>query len=416
MQINLETALLIDKILVEKNFKTHFPAYNVFAVKYSTEELESIEKLTITNFHSLIKLKHFPNLKELRIVSENYENIYSDENLEGNPLINHIIDFSPISEIENLEVLEIENDINLKVLDISKLKKLKKVSFINNPSFKYLEGLSNLRNLQEVSIYGNNLIGNLNIDEYIKSTEGCTSNLLDINMYFDIVKNRKDNARLLSESYLLGDTFLKFAEKNGFTKYNQIDLVSLNELFSKIKSYYERNNLYSSFVDDETKINFIYLYIKRNIKFAHDQLENRLLSYNEAMIEHGTMPVYLLKRFSTLHNSYKTYYFKRGNCEGIVNLMSFMLNMLGIENVNVHVNDKRSRNISGTNHSIIRVKMNGVWYYSDPGKEQSNGKILMDLDEIELQYNVNSYEKEVYGETAYENHYEKIFNNKPRRN
>ena len=64
------------------------------------------------------------------------------------------------------------------------------------------------------------------------------------------------------------------------------------------------------------------------------------------------------KYMASLHSSYNLFHFKEGNCEGHVNLMSIMLNLVGIDSFIVHCKDKRFKNYNGdTNHAMIRVKL-----------------------------------------------------------
>ena len=71
-----------------------------------------------------------------------------------------------------------------------------------------------------------------------------------------------------------------------------------------------------------------------------------------------------------LHSSYNALIRGKSNCEGYVNLMKFMLNILGINSYNVHCKLKRHEKINTNNHSIIKIEYDGKVGYCDPSLEQ----------------------------------------------
>ncbi len=398
MKLSYEMSFLLDDTLNKLNRPRNISLITPEFCEFTKSELSIIEHLDITNMNSINELIFLPNLKSLSIISEDYDRIISDESLENNNFINHIKDFSVISKLRNLERLFIIHDINLVELDISNLKKLRKIKLIDNPSFKKLKGLDELERLKEVVIYGNNLEDGVDIDRYIDNTMSTSPNILDIKMYNKIVNGNINMAKVLGDQFILGLTFLKFAEKNGFVDLTILDNRNLAEMFIKLNQFFEKNKMYER--SEYEKVLFAFSYVTRNVRFGEDALRKRMDRYYEIISEVSRIPKYMEKNFASLHSSYNAYHFKLANCEGIVNLMAFMLDMLKIENVNVHCSDKRISELNGTNHSMLRVKVDGQWYYCDPTYDTKKpmAYFMLTKDEISLTHKLSSYENKVVGD------------------
>ena len=398
MKLSYEMAFLLDETLNKLNRYRDIPLMAPEFCEFTKSQLSSIEYLEITNMNNINELALLPNLRSLTIASEDYDRITSDESLEQNPLINHVKDFSVISKLKNLERLYILHDINLEKLDISNLKKLRKIKLIDNPSFKKLKGLDDLENLKEVVIYGNSLEDGVNIDKYIENTMSTSPNILDIKMYNKIVNGNVNMAKILGDQFLLGLTFLKFAEKNGFVDLTILDNRNLAEMFTKLNQFFERNKMYEC--SEYEKVLFAFSYVTRNVKFGEDELKKRMNRYYEIISEVQEIPKYMEKNFASLHSSYNAYHFKIANCEGIVNLMAFMLDMLKVENVNVHCRDRRLGGMNGTNHSMLRVKVDGQWYYCDPTYDMKKPLryFMLTKDEVSKIHQISSYENKIVGD------------------
>lgn len=400
MILSYEMAFIADEALNKIGMPRYLTAMSPNFCQFTKEQLGSITNMELTNMSKIKELIYFKNLINLTIVSEDYDKIVSTDPISGNKYVNHIEDFSVISRLTNLENLTIMNDTNLATLNIEKLKKLKTIKLINNPSFKKISGLDSLEELKEVVIYGNNLDCAIDIETYINNTISTSPNILDIKMYNKIVGANSEIAKDLSDKFILGLTFLKFAEKNGFVNLTILDNRNLAEMYTKLKHFFERTDMYRR--SEYDKVLFVYSYVIRNVRFAEDELKKRLSKYNEVIKETNEIPKYMEKSFASLHSSYNAYHFKTANCEGIVNLMGFMLDMLGVENVNVHCSDKRNGLLNGTNHSMLRVKVDNEWYYCDPvyDTKKPNEYFLMTKDKVTKIHEISSYENIVVGENT----------------
>ena len=93
-------------------------------------------------------------------------------------------------------------------------------------------------------ITGNNLEDGVDIDRYIDNTMSTSPNILDIKMYNKIVNGNINMAKVLGDQFILGLTFLKFAEKNGFVDLTILDNRNLAEMFIKLNQFFEKNKMY----------------------------------------------------------------------------------------------------------------------------------------------------------------------------
>lgn len=363
IEINQQLSLLINEQLVKEDNAEHFR----FSNTYTYEQLHKIETLEINNLTSLKDIDKLPNLKVLKLISEDYNKFASFIDLEVNTLINHIKNFKHIENLENLEQLEIINDINIKRLDLLKLKKLKSLVLINNPNLETLKNLDSLPSLENVVIYGTNINSRINFDKYLFNTYTAQTNILDINMYHKIVKGDINNAEKISWLYRLGYNNIEFAEKTGFLDKSIINPTEAYEMYNKAVQVIKDYNAHQ--FDDYKKIKFVYDYVVSSVKYDELGITYRDRKYLDVIRNHDLRD-YNKNDFTKLHSSYNASIMGKSNCEGYVNLMRFMFQMLGIKSKNVYCAKKDSDAIAFYNHSIIKVQYNDGWYYCEPTWER----------------------------------------------
>lgn len=410
MKVSFELAFLIDEELHKMGYERNKSILDNSFTIFSDEELAIIEELTITNAYNIDDLILLPNLKKLSIKGQDdYDRIYYWDGLDNSTLINHIKDFSVLSKLEKLESLTISNDVNIKSLDVTNLVNLRELKITYNPSLKRIIGLEGLKKLKSVRIYGNSLNQDFDIDTYIKNTEYTLPNILDIKLYPNIVRDNPNKATELATLFDDGDTYLKFAEKNGMKgiECNIIDLKNLEKMYKDLRREFKRYGWLDDKLTDEEKIEGVFLYITKKVKFDEDGLKERAIMHQKLIEEFGEVPDIKKKKMASLHSSRRAHNEKSVNCEGAVNLMSFMLGILGIECSTVHCLDRRGGVIDGTNHAMIRIKTGGKWYFCDPTIERKNPRkfFMLDLDAIlESPYHIiSTYQIETVGENKYEN-------------
>lgn len=393
------------------SLKLHELGYdrNIFVLdsrfdKFTKQELEMITELIVRDEDDLSGIEYLTNLKSLRIHSINYSEFISGNSVYYNTHINQIKDFSFISKLKSLELLHIENDVNISSLDISELKNLKELYLIHNPNLIHLIGLETLAHLEKVMIYGNNINSEIDIIKYMDNTIATNPNILDVNMYENIIKRNRKIGKTISDYSLLGKTNLDFGEYIGFLKLSLVSPQSLYDMYMKLDVLFKKNNLYEA--SDEIKISFVWNYILRNVKLDREQLERRNIQFQTMKQNNENVPEYLVKNFVSLHNSYIAFHFKKANCEGIVNLMQFMYEMLGITSSNVHCIDLKYKNYLRTNHALIRILYKDNWYYCDPTIDTKNPNkyFMKTLEQLEETHLFNDYEIAINEEKKYDKH------------
>lgn len=369
MEFSMVDAMYIDKILqqkgIERGLRMFSPDFRIF----TKEQLEQIDEIIVQGATDISFLEYFPNLKHLIIRSHEYSRVIGEGNYEDSDYFNQITDFSVIKKIKSLEELCIENDICIKELDVRGLDKLRIVHLINNPRLESIVGLSEQHHLDHVVMYGNNVTNFPNIVDYLYNTLDAKENILDISIFFTAVKSVA-NARTLYEMDLMGLCKATFAEKNGLVNYIELTMEQITTLYVKFRRLFEQKGLIEE--SDFQKIGYVFRYVVDYIKFANDELQEREKFYHQILGTYQEVPEFYKKRLGSLHNSFNTYHFKRGNCEGIVNLMRFLLSVLDIPTENVHCHDKRCMAFMELNHAILRAKCDGVWRYYDTTYNRKN--------------------------------------------
>lgn len=392
MIISYELAVLLNEVLFEQGKRSRIKVYDQQYQIFTEEELAQITELTLTNFSSLEDLSKLPNLKVLKIISLNYNDMFPEIDLENSFDINQIKDFSAISELVNLEELYIENDINIKSLDVTNLKRLRRLVLTNNINLKELTGLDTLLMLDKVFMCGNSIESPLDFERYARNTLMASVNILDISMYLSIIRGCKRGAKALVDLEVMGASHVSFAEKSGFLEYSLINSQSLYNMFVKLEAFFRKFRAYDlSYIE---KCSFVYRYVMNNVDFSEESILRRDNTYMRLMHHYRAVPNQYRQNLASIHNSYYAYYFKKANCEGIVNLSVFMLRMLGIDATNVHCHDLRDTRNFDNNHAIVRTIDNGDVSYTDPtfGRKEKLRLFMLSYDEISKYHRLDAYE------------------------
>ena len=395
VNVNYELAFTIEEELKSKKQGRYIPSYRSEFCEFSIEELYSVTNLKLINFSSVEDIEKLPNLRRLSINSINYANIVNNEFLSMNPYLNHITDFNPISNLINLESLRISNDIHIEQIDLTNLKELRQLILTNNPNLKKIYGLDTLNKLQKVIIYGSDLDLDFDIVTYIKNTLQAETNILDINLYPKVLEQNPTLSKYMVDSSVLGYTHLKFAEQVAFVDCAIMDVNSMKILYEKCLQVIKKNRLKE--MSDIEKIAYIYKYTVNNVQFDDEGLYQRMIEFYKMKEQYNEIPQFIKKKFAMLHSSFMAMIYHKSNCEGYVNLMKFMLNILDIKSYDVHCVDPRHGEVNRCNHAILRVPYNGVWYYCDPTIEHITGDnyFMRTKEEISKTHILNTYEREL---------------------
>ena len=130
---------------------------------FKKEELEQIEDLEIINtrIDEIEELEKLPNLKNLKISSVNMRTmikgklITPDDRYNYESKLSGIKDFSVIERLGKLEILQIDNEENLRKINTENLKNLVSLKLRDNPNLKEVRGLDFNEELLELDLEHN---------------------------------------------------------------------------------------------------------------------------------------------------------------------------------------------------------------------------------------------------------------------
>lgn len=390
-----------------------FPTECLVDNSFPEDILCHIKKVVLINatLDDLEFLTALPNLEELVLSNLDYQKV-ADYLDYSESTFNMIGDYSAISKLTGLKKLVIDNDVCVEELDLGNLSELNTLVLSNNPKLRKLKGMGRLHKLDTVCMYGNSIREFEDFEDYLHNTIDATSNTVDIDVLFTYVKSIDDLNKLYNQ-YVRGLTNINFSEKNGQVGHIDMEIPLFVELYKKIYTTFKRARLYEEGISKEQQVEYIYRFVTSYIKFAEDELQARQRLYmDEVMPRYGRIPNFYGKHFGALHSSYYAYYFRNANCEGMVNLMRFMSNMLGIESEDVHCSDKKG-NSTGLNHAIYRTFNNGVWCYFDPAyrvntrkdRKKAIGNFAnLSYDDVASYLNLSHFERDL----AYRSYSDKI--------
>lgn len=398
MFFDYEIACLLDNELKKKNINRNISKLSKDFEYFSLEDLNCITSIEIEGLEDISFLLYLPKLTNLEIKSSNYCDVTLDGSYIDNPLFNNINDFTIISRLTNLESLKIINDVNIRELDLSNLVNLKNLVLLNNPRLSVVKGLENLHNLIEVELSGNNIKVFQNFQDFLHNLLDAKKAIIDTDAYLANIKSAKD-AKKLYDMALTGyiNKDIKFSERSGIMIYTTNNLTEITDLYRSIYRKLKSNGIIN--LSSPDKIEYLFNYAL-NIPFALNEIKKRDLEYQEILQKYnGKVPFFFQTSLNYLHNSYTTYQLRRGNCEGIVNLMHFIAAILGLESKTVYCRDKRSNTIEN-NHALIRIKLDDNWYYFDPTYNRQNAYnyYYMNLDNVSTYADLPKIESTIQNE------------------
>lgn len=396
-EVSVITGALVDA-------EIDFPVECLYENSFPMDILKQIRRVELINsrLDNLEFLTFFPNLEELVITNLDYQRV-ADYLDYSETTFNIIRDYSAIGKLKKLKKLVIDNDVCVEELDLGNLSELEFLQLTNNPKLRSLKGMGNLHKLDTVLMYGNTIREFEGFEDYLHNTIDARSNIVDLDVLFTYIKSVDDLNKLYNQ-YVRGLTNITFSEKNGQVGHIDMEIPLFVELYKKIYTAFKRAKLYEEGITKEQQIEYIYRYVTSYIKFADDELQERQRLYiDEVRPRYGKIPAFYGKHFGALHGSYYAYYFRNANCEGMVNLMKFMSNMLGIECEDIHCSDKKGGS-TGLNHAIYRTKYNGVWCYYDPAyrvntrrdRKYAIGNFArLSYDDVASYLNLSRFEKDL---------------------
>ena len=157
---NINLAILIKKELERKGIKKD---ESLGFQQFKKEELEQIKDLEIinTNIGEIDELEKLLNLRNLKISSVNMRTMIKAKMMMHEDRYNYesklsgIKDFSVIERLGKLEILQIDNEKNLKRIDTENLKNLVSLKLRDNPNLREVRGLDFNKELSELDLEHN---------------------------------------------------------------------------------------------------------------------------------------------------------------------------------------------------------------------------------------------------------------------
>ena len=157
---NMYLAILIKEELEKKGIEKD---ESLGFQQFKKEELEQIEDFNIINttVGKIDELEKLPNLRKLEISSANIRNMWKSKLVTPDARYNYesklsgIKDFSVIERLGKLEILQIDNEKNLKRIDTENLKNLASLKLRDNPNLKEVRGLDFNEELLELDLEHN---------------------------------------------------------------------------------------------------------------------------------------------------------------------------------------------------------------------------------------------------------------------
>ena len=374
---NYELGTCILHELIKRGIRNSIFDYNG---EFSEQELNMIDHLTLTGISNLMDIDKLPQLKTLNIYSYPSSNLIEFDS----SLINDIFDFSILANLNSLEELRIYNDNNIDFLNITNLKKLKVLDLFNNPNLTEIKGLDELKNPENVSLINNGFKTIGDTKKYITNTMDTAQNTLDINLFISLFGHEEER-KFLERQLRQALSNITFGEKTTFDdgkyiiSYDQAKDMYFRAL--RILKYLEIKE-----VNLDT-IKKIHEYVAFSIKYDTKGLNYRDRTYFNLSDKKSEKEKYILKRLKLMNTSYAALVNKKAVCEGYVNMMIFLLSIIGIEARMVNCSYEGIE----FNHAAIKFKFNGIWYYADPERErltEETDEFAYTFEEFKQRYNI----------------------------
>lgn len=343
---------------------------------FTKEMLESLTSLTINSLTPITTISRLKNLVSLNIIGQSHSEYALDE----------VIDYSEINNLNNLESLIVINDYHARQLNISNLKKLKILILVSNQNLENIIGLDKLKNLKHVVIVGNSIKNKEWLTKYIINTKETRVNILDYRLFSYVVKNKALKQLL----YLMNarcETNLLFAEKIGVGEIFSYTYSMIDKVYTLAQQIIKEN--IKPEMTEKEKVKVLYNYVINHLDYDTEELRKR---DNVILTDEKIIKVYKNK-YKFINSSYRAFLEGKVVCEGYVNMLIYLLDLINVEARNVYCTVKNmNSNVEGYyNHSAIKIKIDGNWYYFDPQLEEKNQKnnyFMKTEEEFKMTHNI----------------------------
>ena len=140
---------------------------------------------------------------------------------------------------------------------------------------------------------------------------------------------------------------------------------------------------------EKEKVKVLYNYVINHLEYDTEELRKR---DNVILTDEKIIKVYKNK-YKFINSSYRAFLEGKVVCEGYVNMLIYLLDLINVEARNVYCTVKNmNSNVEGYyNHSAIKIKIDGNWYYFDPQLEEKNQKnnyFMKTEEEFKMTHNI----------------------------
>ena len=307
---------------------------------FDESELDLVDELHV-DIDTLEYLDLFKNVKKL----------YFDLN-------SSITDIQLILEnYPKLEKLTIAGQRGLRCIDLSKNPRLRELSIYSNPDWDKIIGIDKLDNLKEFTFY-NNIIYHYNNDilhSAIRLASNYSRMNLDVLLYPKLIEkldklNIDDDVRRGLLSRFNWSEEINVGGLDNKITYHSSNMEKMYQIACELKEKYIKDT-----DTDIQKYAIIYQWMCENIKYSYDS--------------HGLT--------GGTNGTFNALAYRECVCQGYSKAMQFLLNTVGIHAEDVPcMTDRKHQDIKQViingerrpevgDHSILRILINGQYYYSD---------------------------------------------------
>ena len=382
--------------------------------QFLEEELYYITSLKV-NSDIISFLKYFPNLTELIIESE--KELKQDE-------IASIINMYP-----NLKSLSICEQNNLHFLDVSSLSNLETLKIVSNRSLTGISGIDELKKIYFLDIYDNPSLDDISIETLVEKTykiiNEFKSNYCNIDvLYMPEFMNYLNRNGISIDSV---KDYLKWSEhsKSGIEMGKEAYIThTTGELYNAYRKALDIVNKYIKSTDTQKqKYAILYEWMCENVTYDHSARNNRLRIHSSNGLAQG-------RPYGT-NGSINAFIEGSCVCQGYTKTMQLLLKLNFIHTYDVlcrageSINKNKMlmfedgiRHSDDTDHSILRVSLDGKNFYSDvtwdAASYQRNSErkyFLLSKEDISKDHKLVGQDKvEDADESINEQEFEKLIN------
>ena len=322
------------------------------------EELIFIKDIRLTT--SLLPyLKYFPN-----ITSISMDGAFNFSQSDIQEVIN---------QYPNLKELKISEQKNLQSLDLTGLHNLENLELISNQKLKNVLGLSNLENLIFLTFYDNQTYSEESKKDLIEFicqrqiNQGLESNIdcLYMPALIEYLDENKLSLNAIKDNIYWCEHLKSGVEiKQSYLKYPTAELyVALKKAQTIVDSYIKDKDI------PLERFAIIYQWMCENVKYDENSLKSTIRAYSENGIARG--------RKGGPNGTVNALVYGSVVCQGYTKAMQLLLNLSGISSFDIGcIAEKKAqiqsfrlydgkRHADFSDHSILKVNIDGKTYYSD---------------------------------------------------